>query len=790
MAQELFDPYKVHALEIDFYNPDYDSVLQTRWKEDDKSYELARIIFNGETLDSVGVRYKGNSTFWWAREVKSPKFPFNIDFDLVHEGQDLLGHNKVKLSNSIFDPTFVKEEIGYITESYYLPTPSTGYINVTVNGELLGLYISVESVNQPFLTKHFGNNEGTFFKCEPQFQYGEDYAYDAWPDLRWYGEDSTAYAYQMGYELKSETGWADLLDLIYTLNFQIDSIETILNVDRVLWFFAASTVMPDLDAYTGFYMHNYYLYKNTSSGLFEIIPWDKDQTFGGAQINTVLELGGNVAWIYNWNPFLFENDREERPLFRQLMSVPLYKKLYTAHMRTIIEDIYSVEYFEDLVNGIQDIIEPYAKDDPNLFPSFASGDYFRYNVSNYLVTPDDAHWCGITSTVRERLKYLLNHAEISKTAPVVSKVIQSNTKPVDGETVVITAETEGADLVELLVTTKDNSGLFISVPMVDDGTQGDGEANDNIFGATVPFEDGGSHVKYYIRASNDDALVLSPRKAETEFYEYWISLEMLPPETVVINEINYNSSDEFDSEDWIELYNPTEYTIDISGWLFKDANDDHVYIVPENRTLGYDQYMILSKDTTAFKALFPDVENYIGDLGFGLSGGGEQIRLFDSNGALMDMVEYDDSAPWPKEADGNGPTLELLSPSYDNSLAINWSASEGYGSPGRVNTRFVSLRSEVRIPTQFQVFDNYPNPFNPTTTISYELPIDGMVNITIYDLVGRKVKTFVNGKQTAGFKSYQWNATNDNGEAVTAGAYFYTVTAGDYAQTKKMVLLK
>jgi hypothetical protein len=472
------------------------------------------------------------------------------------------------------------------------------------------------------------------------------------------------------------------------------------------------------------------------------------------------------------------------------MSVPLYKKLYTAHMRTIIEDIYSVEYFEDLVNGIQDIIEPYAKDDPNLFPSFASGDYFRYNVSNYLVTPDDAHWCGITSTVRERLKYLLNHAEISKTAPVVSKVIQSNTKPVDGETVVITAETEGADLVELLVTTKDNSGLFISVPMVDDGTQGDGEANDNIFGATVPFEDGGSHVKYYIRASNDDALVLSPRKAETEFYEYWISLEMLPPETVVINEINYNSSDEFDSEDWIELYNPTEYTIDISGWLFKDANDDHVYIVPENRTLGYDQYMILSKDTTAFKALFPDVENYIGDLGFGLSGGGEQIRLFDSNGALMDMVEYDDSAPWPKEADGNGPTLELLSPSYDNSLAINWSASEGYGSPGRVNTRFVSLRSEVRIPTQFQVFDNYPNPFNPTTTISYELPIDGMVNITIYDLVGRKVKTFVNGKQTAGFKSYQWNATNDNGEAVTAGAYFYTVTAGDFAQTKKMVLLK
>jgi hypothetical protein len=790
MGQELFDPYSVHALEIDFYNPDYDSVLQARWKEDDKSYELATIIFNGETLDSVGVRYKGNSTFWWARETENPKFPLNLEFDLIYDNQDLLGYSKVKLSNSIFDPTFVRETMGYLSESYYLPTPSTGYMNVTANGELLGLYISVESINKTFLTKHFGNNTGAFFKCEPQFQYGEDYAYDAWPDLRWYGHDSTAYAYRMGYELKTETGWADLLNLIYTLNFEIDSIETILNVDRVLWFFAASTVMPDLDAYTGLYMHNYYLYKNTSSGQFEIIPWDKDQTFGGAQINTVRELGGNVEWIYNWDPFLFEDSREERPLFRQLMSVPLYKKRYTAHMRTIIEDIYSVEYFEDQVGGIQDIIEPYAIADPNPFPSFASGDYFRYNVSNYLVTPDDAHWCGITSTVRERLKYLLNHAEISKTAPVISKVVQSNTKPVDGETVVITAETEGADLVELLVTTNDNSGLFISVPMVDDGTQGDGEANDNLFGATVPFEAGGSHVKYYIRASNDDALVLSPRKAQTELYEYRVGLEMLPPETVVINEINYNSSNDFDPEDWIELYNPTYTTTDISRWLFKDENDDHVYTIPANTTLGPDQYLVLSKDTTAFKSVFPDVNDYIGDLGFGLSGGGELIRLFDSNGALMDMVEYDDSAPWPKEADGNGPTLELLNPSYDNSLAISWSASEGYGSPGRVNTRFVNLRNDVRTPTQFQVFDNFPNPFNPTTTISYELPIDGMVNITIYDLVGRTVKTFVNGKQTAGFKSYQWNATNDNGEAVTAGVYFYAVTAGDYAQTKKMVLLK
>ena len=126
MGQELFDPYKVHTLEVEFYNPDYDSVLQAQWGVDDKGYELATIIFDGDTLDSVGVRYKGNSTFWWARETENPKFPLNLEFDLIHDNQDLLGYSKVKLSNSIFDATFVRETIGYLSESYYLQTSSTG----------------------------------------------------------------------------------------------------------------------------------------------------------------------------------------------------------------------------------------------------------------------------------------------------------------------------------------------------------------------------------------------------------------------------------------------------------------------------------------------------------------------------------------------------------------------------------------------------------------------------------------------------------------------------------------
>ena len=94
------------------------------------------------------------------------------------------------------------------------------------------------------------------------------------------------------------------------------------------------------------------------------------------------------------------------------------------------------------------------------------------------------------------------------------------------------------------------------------------------------------------------------------------------------------------------------------------------------------------------------------------------------------------------------------------------------------------------LPESFALHQNYPNPFNPITSLSYDLPNDGLVNITVYDMTGRVVKTLVNSTQTAGFKTIQWSATNDRNEPVSAGLYLYTIQAGEFRQTKKMVLLK
>jgi flagellar hook assembly protein FlgD len=98
--------------------------------------------------------------------------------------------------------------------------------------------------------------------------------------------------------------------------------------------------------------------------------------------------------------------------------------------------------------------------------------------------------------------------------------------------------------------------------------------------------------------------------------------------------------------------------------------------------------------------------------------------------------------------------------------------------------------SPASLPSTYVLHQNYPNPFNPITQIKYELPKASLVNITIYDMMGRIVNNLVSSQQNTGYKSIQWNAANNLGEPVSAGLYLYTIQAGDFRRVKKMVLIK
>ena len=141
---------------------------------------------------------------------------------------------------------------------------------------------------------------------------------------------------------------------------------------------------------------------------------------------------------------------------------------------------------------------------------------------------------------------------------------------------------------------------------------------------------------------------------------------------------------------------------------------------------------------------------------------------------------------WEKFEDGNYNDFGcVLSPSYCWGYDIDlWIGAVHSADIVNVDNY------KVLFPDKLRIYNAYPNPFNPVTSLGYDLPNNSMVKITVHDMMGRVVKTLVNGSQTAGFKSVQWNATNDKNEPVSAGIYLYTIQAGEFRQTKKMVLLK
>lgn len=256
---------------------------------------------------------------------------------------------------------------------------------------------------------------------------------------------------------------------------------------------------------------------------------------------------------------------------------------------------------------------------------------------------------------------------------------------------------------------------------------------------------------------------------------------------IVINEINYNSSVAFNPEDWVELYNNSDTAVNISNWIFRDEDDLHGFVFSQGTILNANSYLVLCRDTILFKTVFPDVENGFGNTGFGLSGGGELLRLFDDQLNIIDSLTYDDQSPWPTEPDGNGPTLSLINPNLDNSLPQSWSASSGFGTPGKINDNYTSVEesAEESIPKEYRLNQNYPNPFNPVTKIRWQSPVSGWQSLKIYDILGNEIIILVSGEKPAGVYEVEFDAGN-----LSSGVYFYTLKTETFIQTKKMILIR
>ena len=508
----LFDEDSLRTIHLDFYNPNYHNYLVNSWFYSPSERIPAKLTLNGVEYDSVGVRYKGNSTFCLPNDVSNPKVPYNIDMNYFLEEQQLLEYNKMKLANAWMDPTFVKQIVGSNIYRRYLPTGESNLVRLYSQGNYVGLYVNDESINKQFLKKHFDEKSGPLFKCDniDRFCDTANAPSAMPPNLYYAGLDTTIY--YDSYDMKSDAGWTELVELIKTIALDWENIDSILNVDRVLWAFAVNQVLLNLDCYNTYYIHNYYLYQ-TKDGLFQMIPWDLDNNFTGAIMGFDF---WNPSNVYEYDPYFTgpslggsTQPWDERPLLYKLLNDPHYRKIYTAHINTIIEESLDTAAIRTNINNLQSLAYNAASQDFNKV--FSMNDYYS-NVDAPLWAIFNWGFGGIMSTINERKQFLLNHPEISLIPPTIE-----NVSVVDD---LVTAEVFNASSVTLKATISEYNSKFQSFVMFDDGTNGDLVANDGVYSAILPFQSSGLDIKFYILSENNDAIKLSPQRAEYEFYIY------------------------------------------------------------------------------------------------------------------------------------------------------------------------------------------------------------------------------------------------------------------------------
>ena len=152
-----------------------------------------------------------------------------------------------------------------------------------------------------------------------------------------------------------------------------------------------------------------------------------------------------------------------------------------------------------------------------------------------------------------------------------------------------------------------------------------------------------------------------------------------------------------------------------------------------------------------------------------------------NSGTVIISGDHSNSLLWERINNGQMPPNGQL-PSSNIDLIAAWIDE---GALEELNTK-----NNKASPELFTLHQNYPNPFNPVTNLDYDLPEDAMVNITVFDMMGKVVSTLVNDQQSAGYKTLQWNATSNSGQPISAGLYIYTIRAGEFSKTRKMILLK
>ena len=646
-SQSLYDVQSLTKIELLFEDKNWEDTLNKYYFIGDEQRLLATIIINGQKLDSVGVRFKGHSTY----SDTDKKKPLNIKLNYKKK-QNYQGFKKIKLANGKHDPSFVREVMGYEIARKYMVASMSNFAKVFVNGKYYGLFTNSEAVDGSFAERHLNSSsENCRIKGNSDMSgpYGES-------SLVYYGPDSALYFDH--YFLKSDFGWNELVDFTQILCNDPDKIESILNVDQALWMLAFNNIAVNLDSYSSRKL-NYYLLKD-DNGLFNIILWDLNMSLGGHEtISSVFPRYTKLIKLIELD-LLQEAKNPSYPLINKLLENEVYRRMYLAHCRTIFEENFANNWYLSRAEYLQDIIADAYKNDKGVFYTYNS---FKNNLNisvadsiSDLTRSKDCY--GITELFEPRIKFLQQHPEFNKQQPQIGLVTTFPQEVIEFSKAIINVQISSAKTVYFYYRHLP-SEKFEKVKMNDDGMHNDGIEGDGIFGLEINTHK--TDIQYFVYAENKEAGLFSPQRAQHEFFTLKVKQKT---GNVIINEfmadnVSVIADQDGEYDDWIELHNISNKTQKLEGWFISDdANNITKWVFPKI-SIKPKQYLILWADKD-------DLQSGL-HTNFKLSKNGESLLLFDKKGNMVDHVVFG-----PQETDksmgrlknGNGDFIKLT-PSFN-----------------------------------------------------------------------------------------------------------------------------
>jgi spore coat protein CotH len=398
-SQDLFDVERLRDFKLNFYEKNWRQKLESYKKKNSDQRVLAKLVVDGVEYDSVGVKFKGNSSY----NSKYVKNPLNIKLDYKIKKQNIYGYQTIKLSNVFMDPSAIREVLAFGIIGKYIPSPKACFVQLFINDSIIGLYSNVEVVNKKLIKKYYSYKKGAIFKCENTKRNSKPNNCNVEvSDGLTIGFTLDSNCYANNYELQSNYGWNELLNLMMTLWYNSNDttkyfhqIDKFLDIDKVMWMLAFNNLFVNLDSYN-WSGRNYYMIQDTNK-IFHPIMWDMNMCFGGfSHFYDAKKLSEFPVFSCETNIY--------RPLISKLFLVPEYKQLYVNHYITLLKNEILSKAFEKNAKKLHHQIMPYIKNDP----------YFYYqgkSFENSLNQTYNQQIPGVLELMEKRLKYLKTQKE-------------------------------------------------------------------------------------------------------------------------------------------------------------------------------------------------------------------------------------------------------------------------------------------------------------------------------------------------------------------------------------------